>query len=82
MGTQGSQGDLFAGQWTQARLIDEWNGYRVARRAGVGRQDGSCGAWALSLWWLSGVVWNESPSLVQQMQFKGVFYCRVSLFDD
>ena len=27
MGTQGSQGDLLAGQWTQARLIDEWNGF-------------------------------------------------------
>ena len=35
MGTQGSQGDLLAGQWTQARLIDEWNGYLVARQTGV-----------------------------------------------
>ena len=33
-----------------------------------------CGAWVLSLWWLSGVVWDESPSLVQQMQFDCIHY--------
>ena len=40
-----------------------------------------CGAWVLSLWWLSGVVWDESPSLVQQMQFNFAFllsHCYVS----